>query len=43
MANRGALTVWGNPLDDIIEGLRKAGKSLTRAEFHRLVQYGRAA
>lgn len=42
-ANLGALTIWGKPLGDVIEGLWEAGKSLTPAEFERLVQRGKAA
>ena len=42
-ANLGALTVWGNPLGDVIEDLWVAGKALTAKEFERLIQRGKAA
>lgn len=42
-ANLGALSDWGEPLGDVIEDLWGAGKSLTTAEFERLVRRGREA
>jgi len=37
-ANLGAMSAWGKPLGDVIEDIWTAGKSLTAAEFDRLVR-----